>query len=170
MSRGIRDETMRNPCADRVLLTVSLLALTLWGVGNQPAVAEDALANRCAETARRIGVERTRPGTTVAKGIDGQVAAAPQGSPGLRVYVDPVTGEFSAPPPRAARPDEALAPQAAYSTSHEGLVETPSPVPGGGVMVDLQGRFRNPMTAMLDADGRTKLQHTPCLEASGDTR
>ncbi len=170
MFRGIRDETMRNPCADRVLLTVSLLALTLWGVGNQPAVAEDALAIRCAETARRIGVERTRPGTTVAKGIEGQVAAAPQGSPGLRVYVDPVTGEFGAPPPWAARPDEALAPQAAYSTSHEGLVETPSPVPGGGVMVDLQGRFRNPVTLMLDADGRTKMQHTSCLDVSGDTQ
>ena len=158
------------PIADRVLLAISLLALTLWGVGNQPAVAEDALAIRCAETARRIGVERTRPGTTVAKGIEGQVAAAPQGSPGLRVYVDPVSGEFSAPPPWAARPDEAFAPQAAYSTSHEGLVETPSPVPGGGVMVDLQGRFRNPMTLMLDADGRTKMQHTSCLDVSGDTQ
>ena len=155
--------------ADRVLLAVSLLALTLWGVGNQPAVAEDSLAIRCAETERRIGVERTRPGTTVAKGIEGQVAAAPQGSPGLRVYVDPLTGEFSAPPPWAARPDEALAPQAAFSTSEEGLVETPSPVPGGGVVVNLRGRFRSPLTATLDADGGTRMRHGPCLDAPNDT-
>lgn len=41
----------------------------------------------------------------------------------------------------------------ATSTSHEGLVSEPSPVPGGGVMIDLQGRFRNAATAALaDSD------------------
>ncbi len=33
--------------------------------------------------------------------------------------------------------------QKALSTSGEGLVETASPVPGGGVMVNLKGRFRS---------------------------
>ena len=58
--------------------------------------------------------------------------------------------------------------QEAYSTSHEGLVETPSPVPGGGVMVDLQGRFLSPLTATVGADGKIEMRHAPCVEASED--
>ncbi|MFO7608801.1 MAG: hypothetical protein R6X35_06325 [Candidatus Krumholzibacteriia bacterium] len=41
----------------------------------------------------------------------------------------------------------------ATATSGEGLVSEPSPVPGGGVMIDLQGRFRSTATAALaDSD------------------
>ncbi|MFO7610572.1 MAG: hypothetical protein R6X35_15525, partial [Candidatus Krumholzibacteriia bacterium] len=41
----------------------------------------------------------------------------------------------------------------ATATSGEGLVSEPSPVPGGGVMMDLQGRFRSTATAALaDSD------------------
>ncbi len=159
-----------DPVVDRLVIAMSLLVLALLGVGNQSATAEDSLRIRCAENAQQIGSVRARSGTTTAKRHGRQVADSAQGSPGLRAYVDPVTGEFGVPPSWAARRVEALAPGPAYSTSHEGLVETPSPVPGGGVMVDLQGRFRNPMTAMLDADGRTKMQHTPCLDVSGDTQ
>ncbi len=41
--------------------------------------------------------------------------------------------------------------QNAVSTSHEGLVEVDAP--GGGTMVDLQGRFRSLSIAETDADG-----------------
>jgi len=32
-------------------------------------------------------------------------------------------------------------------------------VPGGGVKVDLQGRFRSPLIATVGADGKLKTQH-----------
>ncbi|HPF69055.1 MAG TPA: hypothetical protein PLQ13_00170 [Candidatus Krumholzibacteria bacterium] len=42
---------------------------------------------------------------------------------------------------------------AAVSTSAAGLVETPSDVPGGGMVVDLQGRFRSSMAVtVVDSD------------------
>jgi hypothetical protein len=83
----------------------------------------------------------------------------------MRVYVDPETGEFTV-PPKEARAAEAPAPEAAFSTSHEGLVVIPSPVPGGGVMVDLKGRFRSPLTATLGADGKVEMRHRPCVPTS----
>ena len=163
--------TNLEPVVDRLLIVMSLLALTLWGVGSQSAIAEEKPWIRCAENAQQIGSEpapssTTPSGTTIAKGHGGPVADARQGSPGLRVYIDPLTGEFAVPPP-GSDAQASTTSQGAYSTSHEGLVETPSPVPGGGVMVDLQGRFRSPLTATVGADGKIKMRHTPCVEASG---
>ena len=37
--------------------------------------------------------------------------------------------------------------------------EVPSSVPGGGVKVDLQGRFQSPLVGTIDADGKVKMQH-----------
>ncbi len=50
---------------------------------------------------------------------------------------------------------------AALSTSFEGLVEEKSPVAGGGVMVNLQGRFQNALTIEQDADGN--VTGAPCI-------
>lgn len=143
-----------------------LLCASMPMLGSQSAIAGGPPQVRCDENAQQIGPEGARAGVTIEKGDRGQVADAPQESPGMRAYIDPVTGEFGVPPPGEAPSPEALAPGAAYSTSDEGLVETPSPVPGGGVMIDLQGRFRGPLTATLDADGKMKMQHTPCQETS----
>jgi hypothetical protein len=55
----------------------------------------------------------------------------------------------------------------ALSTSHQGLVEAPSPVPGGGVMVDLQGRFRSMLFATIGPDGRVKIMHLDEIPESG---
>jgi len=41
---------------------------------------------------------------------------------------------------------------ASFSTSSQGLVLETSPVPGGGQMVDLQGRFRHSMGAVIGSD------------------
>lgn len=72
---------------------------------------------------------------------------------GYVVHIDPETGK-----PTAASPgtvplvvDAEL--RNALSTSSEGLVEVPSPVPGGGMMVDLQGRFQNTFVAAVGESG-----------------
>jgi hypothetical protein len=84
----------------------------------------------------------------------------------MRIYRDPVTGELGDPPAEA--PDQiSLPPADALSTSSEGLVETPSPMPDGGVMVDLQGRFRSPLIATQDAEGKITIQHLPSGSSAG---
>jgi len=52
----------------------------------------------------------------------------------------------------------------ALSTSSEGLVEEKSPVQGGGVMVDLQGRFQNALTIEKDANGNVIA--APCISGT----
>jgi len=52
----------------------------------------------------------------------------------------------------------------ALSTSSVGLVEEKSPVPGGGTMVNLQGRFQNAMTIESDADGN--VISAPCISGT----
>jgi hypothetical protein len=86
-----------------------------------------------------------------------QTADAP-GS--LRVYVNPRTGEILREPAPGTTP-MTLSPQeqAAASTSHQGLVEVPSTAPGGGVKIDLQGRFRSPLVATIGPDGKTRTFH-----------
>jgi len=67
----------------------------------------------------------------------------------LRIYIDPATGRTivpTTPPPSAADLPNA-------STSGAGLAVVPAP--GGGVMIDLGGRFRSAMTGHVDRDGRT---------------
>jgi hypothetical protein len=53
---------------------------------------------------------------------------------------------------------------AALSTSSDGLVQVKSPVAGGGVMVDLQGRFQNAMTMTTDKNGNVVA--APCLSGA----
>lgn len=72
---------------------------------------------------------------------------------GYVVHIDPATG-------RVAEPSLSTVPitideewSNRLSTSSQGLVETPSPVPGGGTMVDLQGRFQNAFVAAVDDTG-----------------
>jgi len=97
--------------------------------------------------------------------------AAPQLAPGMMIHIDPKTGAILDAPapgsvPMQMTPDLANA----LSTSHQGLVETPSPVPGGGVIVDLQGRFLSPLVGTIDADGNLKIQHLHRPSAAGDTK
>lgn len=69
-----------------------------------------------------------------------------------RVYLDPQSGRLlSKPPPGADVLTLSPAELNMLSTSHDGLVERP--LPGGGYMVDLQGRFRHVAVATVAADG-----------------
>jgi hypothetical protein len=90
------------------------------------------------------------PNTAVAEEQNKKNLTSPAESEALRVYIDPETGEFTVPPEQEV---------AAASTSPQGLEEKPSPVPGGGTMVDLKGHFRSPLTATIDSNGQTKIGH-----------
>jgi hypothetical protein len=85
--------------------------------------------------------------------------AAPAPAAGYRAHVD-FDGQFTeeAPPVDAAELNKAL--EQMIDTSSEGVVEKPSPVPGGGVMVELNGRFQASMAAVIDADGKLTV---PCV-------
>ncbi len=96
--------------------------------------------------------------TTGAEEEISEAVGTPKSS-AMKVYIDPETGEFIASPSKEPSTDKKRAPEAAYSTSHEGLVETPSETPGGGMMIDLQDRFRTPLTATRDIDGNLIIQH-----------
>jgi hypothetical protein len=87
-------------------------------------------------------------------------ATVPAVVPGMTVHIDPKTGAILKEAAPGSVPLQ-LTPQLrnALSTSHQGLVEEPSTVPGGGVKLDLQGRFQNPVIVTTDADGKVKLQH-----------
>lgn len=104
-------------------------------------------------------------------GVPAQTAAAAstQGRAGMVIYIDPQTGALRRDPAPGTVPLQ-VTPQLqdALSTSDAGLVPVPSPVPGGGMMVDLQGRFQSPLIATIDANGTMRMQHLHTLPTSGD--
>ena len=78
----------------------------------------------------------------------------------MKAFVDPQTGALTREPAPGTAPLElSPAEKNAFSTSHEGLVEVPSTVPGGGFKLDLQGRFQSPLTATVGPDGKVTTQH-----------
>ena len=97
---------------------------------------------------------------------------APEISAGFKAYVDPVTGEPVTHPPNETkdgleRPDDAMPPlelDASHATSDHGLREIASPEPGGGVSVDLQGRFRVPLEATVTPGQRPSIRHRDAPE------
>ncbi len=95
----------------------------------------------------------------------GEQVPAPAGvtapaAPGMMIYVDPTTGAIVKEPAPGTVP-LTLTPELrnALSTSHQGLVEEVSPIPGGGIKLDLQGRFQNPLMVTIDGEGRVRMQH-----------
>lgn len=82
------------------------------------------------------------------------VNAKPVINAGRKAFVDPITGELVASP--AKGPVIPLPPQAenAQSTSGDGLRETPGTTRGGGVKINLQGRFRSSAVAAVGPDGK----------------
>ena len=106
------------------------------------------------------GQTETGPGASLPQQFAGKPAAVPSGASGMVIYIDPQTGAILKEPAPGTVPLQ-LTPelQNALSTSDQGLVEVPSTVPGGGVKVDLQGRFQSPLFATTDANGKVKLHH-----------
>jgi len=82
---------------------------------------------------------------------------APPAGGGMTATIDPETGEFVAGP----------GPEIPQATGHEGLVEKPSEIPGGGVTVDLEGRFQNSVTAVVDSTDSLHIECGPDSSHAG---
>jgi hypothetical protein len=135
----------------RNLLT-GFLGIACFVAAERPAFSEEGSPAPSAQTPAGLSVSVPQPSP--------ETPDASEGTPGMKVYIDPRTGRIvsEAPPGIAPLP---LTPkeQSALSTSHQGLVQAPSSLPGGGVKLDLQGRFQSPLIATTDANGEVKIQH-----------
>jgi len=71
------------------------------------------------------------------------------------VTIDPETGDFIDSVPAVSQPavERHVPGSSALSSYHGDLVAVPSPTPGGGLMVDLRGRFQQVMKATIGPDG-----------------
>ena len=105
------------------------------------------------------GRQATHAETAMDRQPESSDSTARSAASAQKAYVDPQTGEF-VPPPRVESPsdNQPLSP-AALSTSEETLQEEPSPVPGGGMMIDLKGRHQSPIKSTIDSDGRATVEH-----------
>ncbi len=117
----------------------SLAVAALVAAGVPTAIAEESPS-------------KSNAAATALATIDGQAdsAGGSTGSPGLKVYIDPETGEFATPPPGVF--DEAVGPRTRPAVPREELRGVPAP--GGGVMVDLKGHFRSYSVATQSPEGK----------------
>jgi len=90
----------------------------------------------------RGGARRAAWAAVAAALTIGSAAAAQTNGGGMRVYVDPHSGERTSPPPAAAL-------QGAGATPALGLVEEVNPE--GGYVIDLKRRFRGGVAARVNA-------------------
>jgi hypothetical protein len=136
----------------RLPLTYALAAVTVWAL-----VIGAGSVSETTNTAQ----ENSSPGVV-------DPAAQNVGAAGYVVHIDPETGGITDSPHHAVPLvlDQAL--QNALDTSSEDLVEVPSPVAGGGVVVDLQGRFQNTMIVTVDSSDR--LQSSCVSDVTGDSK
>ena len=74
------------------------------------------------------------------------------GSPAQKAYVDPGSGELAPRPAGQATPEINTLQQSTRQAPAAGLQEQASPVPGGGVMIDLKGHFRKPVSTTVGGD------------------
>jgi hypothetical protein len=98
---------------------------------------------------------------TSTENIEKEPISPPAKSSGLKVYIDPETGEFLDSPPEKMPAEIQRTDEEAISTSIEELEQREVDLPGGGVMMDLKGRFHQYQTATKDADGNITIRCTP---------
>lgn len=98
------------------------------------------------------GLQKSQPTAT-------ESGAAKTGEPSSaagaasRVYRDPVTGEFTAPPPEAKVPSAPVSIREAVGTEPAPAMQETA-IEGGGTLIHLQGRFRSYASATKDSEGK----------------
>lgn len=104
-------------------------------------------------------VKHTTANSDVAQGSK-KISLTQQGEYGTqKVNIDPETGQFVSPPEHDVAAANQTSEPSALSSSVEKMEEHPSPVPGGGMMIDLRGRFQSPMSATIEGNGNTEIEH-----------
>jgi hypothetical protein len=91
--------------------------------------------------------------------------AAPDVVTGFEAHIDPNTRRFTDAPTHTQLQRPAVSIDDEMNFSPEGLEERPSAVEGGGIVVDLRGRFHNTSVATINGDGTVS---APCLSASAE--
>ena len=142
-------------------MTFSILTISIW----LPLFVV-MLASGC------VAHTTERPSSQTPKGDD-QSAITQNTKPqdnslGIIVHIDPQTGRIITPP---STPPSGQVPQPPLETAKPPLPqpqETLSPVPGGGVMIELDDRFRTPLTATIDADGKVRFEHKDSVSGAND--
>lgn len=121
-------------------LFISIIAfLFFFGLNVNFSASAETLQRNYSDT-------KTKTNSTETEKVTGEISV-PARTSGMRVFKDPETGEFTAPQSSNALSVHALE----LNTSSEGLVETQAPK--GGIMINLQGRFRSFMSATRDTNG-----------------
>jgi hypothetical protein len=80
-------------------------------------------------------------------------APAPVAAQGLQIYRDPQSGRIGPPPP-GAKPLKLNAAERRMLSHSDQALPRPRSLPGGGVAVDLQGRFRTMAVATVGSGGK----------------
>ena len=128
---------------------VSLLLLSCVGTQGLPPVSLDLLVPAPSDD-------------PLAEPQDANPAGS-QGAAGMRVYIDPETGEFGVPPPEAG-PEAALQLQS-LSTPSEELLQVLGTTQAGGFTVELNGQFQMDLTIIPDTDGKISIR---CVDEHPD--
>jgi hypothetical protein len=149
------------PPVSRRPITLLLAAGACSLVAVQPAVSGEGHPGSPEETQEASAAAVAQP----VQKVTGEVAA---GASGMLIHIDPSTGRIVKQPAPGTVPLQ-LTPQElnALSTTGKGLVEVPSAVPGGGVRIDLQGRFQSPVFATVGPDGKLVIRHLQEIPATG---
>jgi hypothetical protein len=92
----------------------------------------------------------------------------PTNASAIIVHIDPQTGRIIVPPSTPPPGQVQQPPLEAAKPPLPPLQEKLSPVPGGGVMIELDDRFRTPLTATIGADGKVRFEHKPSASGAND--
>lgn len=155
---SLRMMASRKSTVCTTLLTGLVVAGACFLLGIPPAVAGDPTDHG------------SPPGPAAPASSESTSTGAPSAAGGMKIHIDPQTGALTKEAPPTAPLSLSPAEQNAFSTSHQGLVETPSPVPGGGVMIDLQGRFQHPLSATIDDAGKLTIRHLDPAPVPGQSK
>jgi hypothetical protein len=104
---------------------------------------------------------RDSPRELNSSGASAQPLKPPENPPGIIVHIDPQTGQIVSPPAALPSGEVPKTPVATATPPLPEPQETLSPVPGGGVIIQLDERFSTPLTAILEPDGKVRFEHKP---------
>ena len=157
IDEGLRSMMRRSTLRNKATLGALLATFASGCVTHvsEPVNPEPSLLRSEAVQLIPAGTRKTEPG---------------EKAPGIVVYIDPQTGEFTN-QPSGRLPVQG--PQQSLEKAGEPVSqpdEILSPVPGGGVAIHLGERGLTPLTATIDADGKLRLEHLPSLPDSSDNK